>query len=242
MADAVKSAERTLRVFEFFALERRPATAAEIENALGLPQSSTSMLLRSLLDLGYLEQRPGRLYFPTLRLAVLGHWLEEDPEIGFFTRKLEQLRDETGETVMIGRQHGWQIKYVQILPSSQEIQFFMPEGAVHPLCTSASGRALLSRADEAEIDKIVRRHNFEADELARVDREVLQASLETIRRTGVAETSAELGGAKDYHAIAALAPARAGQQQRSIGVAGPRDRVLGRRSKIIETLKASLAG
>ena len=52
---AIKSAQRTLAVLEYFQTHRRAAAVGEIAAALGMPQSSTSMLLKSLLSLGYLE-------------------------------------------------------------------------------------------------------------------------------------------------------------------------------------------
>jgi len=54
-APAIKSAERVLAIFEHFRLTRSPAGASEIGRALELPQSSTSMLLRNLVRLGYLD-------------------------------------------------------------------------------------------------------------------------------------------------------------------------------------------
>ena len=48
-AKVVKSAARTVLVFEFFSRIRRPATASEVEDSLQIPQSSASVLLRSLV-------------------------------------------------------------------------------------------------------------------------------------------------------------------------------------------------
>ncbi len=68
----VKSAHRVLLVFEFFAERQLPASAMEIAINLNLPQSSTSMLLRSLVSVGYLGyDSETRLYAPTLRLPLM---------------------------------------------------------------------------------------------------------------------------------------------------------------------------
>jgi DNA-binding IclR family transcriptional regulator len=73
----VKSAKRALDVFEYFASRRRPATVGEICAALTLPQSSTSLLLRSLHKLGYLRySMRTRRYFPTDKFRALGEWIE----------------------------------------------------------------------------------------------------------------------------------------------------------------------
>ena len=77
--NVVKSAARVLEVFEYFAGRRTPATVGEVCNALGYPQSSTSVLLKSLLTLGYLSYDQGsRRYSPSVKVATLGEWIPEE--------------------------------------------------------------------------------------------------------------------------------------------------------------------
>jgi DNA-binding IclR family transcriptional regulator len=66
MAAPVKSAQRVLELLEFFAEERRPAPVGVIAQALGWPQSSTSVLLKGLAETGFFDHdaRAG-LYAPT---------------------------------------------------------------------------------------------------------------------------------------------------------------------------------
>ncbi|MGZ3338702.1 MAG: helix-turn-helix domain-containing protein, partial [Reyranella sp.] len=56
---AIKSAERALAILEYFQEKRRAATVGDIAGALSLPQSSTSMLVKCLVSLGYLEYGEG---------------------------------------------------------------------------------------------------------------------------------------------------------------------------------------
>ena len=77
--NVVKSAARVLEVFEYFAGRRTPATVGEVCNALGYPQSSTSVLLKSLFTLGYLSYDQGsRRYSPSVKVATLGEWIPEE--------------------------------------------------------------------------------------------------------------------------------------------------------------------
>jgi DNA-binding IclR family transcriptional regulator len=71
----VKSAERTLALFELFSLHQRPMGVGEISSLLGIPQPSVSMLVRNLANLGYLERnRAAHTY--ALRLIAFAGGIE----------------------------------------------------------------------------------------------------------------------------------------------------------------------
>ncbi len=68
----VKSAVRTLQVIEYLAERSAPATISQIASALRFPQSSTSMLMMCLVNLGYLQfDRAERTYRPSSKLSRL---------------------------------------------------------------------------------------------------------------------------------------------------------------------------
>ena len=68
----VKSAARVLEILEYFDCVQRAASVNEIAATLGYPLSSTSMLLQSLVDRGYLAQGEKRVYRLTPRVKLLG--------------------------------------------------------------------------------------------------------------------------------------------------------------------------
>lgn len=240
----VKSAERVLRLLEFFAIIRRPATVSEVAKTLGLPQSSTSVLLRSLVELGYLEYLPlQRCFHPTMRVAVLGDWLQSGLFAGALTERLHELQRRTGETVMIGRRHGAEVQYIRIFRSDHPVQLFVQEGSRSPLATSAAGRALLSLLSDDKVRRIIRRNNAEAKrkEIC-VQESTVMESLRKIRRTGISETHAALGGEREYHAIATLIPRQGGLEQISLGIGGPKERILKHRDDLIQALLKWVVG
>jgi DNA-binding IclR family transcriptional regulator len=232
----VKSAGRTVQVFEFFARIRRPATASEVEDSLQIPQSSASVLLRSLVELGYLEYLPqGRRYRPTLRVALLGDWLKSDLPADIMTERLDELQKRTGETVLVGRRKGSQLHYIYTLNPDQGLQFYMQAGAIQPLSTSASGRALMSAMSDPAVRRIVRRNN--ADEGLHVDEALVLESIGEFRRTGFVETDTAISGEREAHAVATLIPRPPAAEPISLAVAGPKQRVLKRRGEIVEILR-----
>ena len=90
---SVKSAGRVLRILEFFDEIQRDARVAEIAERLSFPQSSTSILLNCLVDLGYMDYLPeSRTFLPSPRVTLLGTWLDKGPvRNGSLIRMLEEI-------------------------------------------------------------------------------------------------------------------------------------------------------
>ncbi|MBW4332329.1 helix-turn-helix domain-containing protein [Stakelama sp. CBK3Z-3] len=114
---AIKSAERALRIIEFFAEIRRSARANEIASRLNIPQSSTSMLLNSLVRLGYLDiDYATHSYIPTLRVAMLGAWMDTGPfRDGTMLSMLERTAEETGFVVSLSQRNNIYIRYLHVI-------------------------------------------------------------------------------------------------------------------------------
>ncbi len=114
---AVKSAGRVLQILEMFDDIQRDARVAEIAERLSLPQSSTSILLRSLVDLGFMDYLPERRSFlPSPRVTLLGTWLDKGPvRNGSLTRMLEDISQQTGDTVIIAARSGIFSQYIHVL-------------------------------------------------------------------------------------------------------------------------------
>src|SRR4051794_31187165 len=100
-AEAIKSARRVFEILELFDRERRRLSLKEISARLGYPASSGSVLLKSVVALGYLDyDRRVKTYFPTMRITALGGWV---PGAlfgeGGVAELMDHLRAVTGETV-----------------------------------------------------------------------------------------------------------------------------------------------
>ena len=79
---------------------------SEIAEKLDMPQSSTSVLLKTLANAGYLERDPsGGEYLPSERVSFLGNWVTQLPDRREGLPDLmRSLSNATGETVLLGRQ------------------------------------------------------------------------------------------------------------------------------------------
>src|SRR3546814_7186331 len=101
----VKSAGRVLRILEYFDSVQREACVSEISRSLKWPQSSTSVLLKSLVSLAYLQNdRFRRTHRPTRRVCLLANWV--DPALvrpGELLMQADELARRTQKTVIISK-------------------------------------------------------------------------------------------------------------------------------------------
>src|SRR5687768_11462332 len=95
----VRSAVRALKIFEAFAAEGAPMTLTQLAMKLEMPASSCLLLIRTLLNRGYLYATGQRNeYYPTQRLAeVTRRIAANDPLIQRVQPHLDRLRDATRE-------------------------------------------------------------------------------------------------------------------------------------------------
>jgi len=238
MENVIKSAARVFEVLEYFSERQSAASADEVRRALGYPQSSTSVLLRSLASLGYLTYDAyNRRFRPTIRIALLGAWLvEEAGQDRNPTKMMRGLSAATGDMIILGTEHCLEAVYLKVLHATNPVRFHMKQGARRPICTTAIGRALLSTKTDKEIGAIVRRLNAERAEGAPLlsQAEVLEGVNEG-RRLGFFITK---GMATSGAGVVALPVANlADEPPLAIGIGAPIDRIEKECERFVELLK-----
>lgn len=155
----VKSAARALDILEAFASKREPMTASEIGAALGYPKSSLSMLLRSLVNQGYLTLGgTNQSYFPTLKVARLGDWVT-GALIGseHLLAALAELRVATAETVTLTGPLDLQMRCLHALIGTHPIALQVEEGVRFPMMGTAVGVAWLAAHPAASVAEYLAR-------------------------------------------------------------------------------------
>lgn len=159
----VKSASRALKILELFDVLKREALVSEVSDLLELPQSSTSVLLRSLELIGYLSYNADtRAYMPTTRVALLGNWIN-GPMLcdGPLVRFLHRLNSKTGQTVVLAARNQVWSQYIHVLQATDPVRIFLAKGAKRPLARSATGLMLMTDLLEADVKRICTRYNAE---------------------------------------------------------------------------------
>lgn len=184
--DVIKSAGRVFAVLELFDAERRPLPASEVERALGFPQSSTLVLLKSMVALGYLTyDLVGRLYAPTLRLAVLGDWIGKTAMGVHLDDLIQEISEATGETVSVSCQNELRMQFLLLHAGRNALTLNIKPGSHGPLFGSNVGRVALSCKSDDEIARLAARINRKPDtDCESVDLLLAMAEIDRIRKQG----------------------------------------------------------
>jgi len=241
-ASSVKSADRVIKLFEYFAHVQAPRALMEIARDLGYPASSTLALLKSLQALGYVSYDiQSKSYLPTIRLALLSNWMQVliNPD-GAISRLMDGLQEKTNETIILGIQNGVHAHYLHVVQAKALLRIYLNPGTLRPIFRSAIGQVLLSEQSRESIEKLMRRVASEkADEGHEVDIDQFMAQLGKIRKQGYSYVSNQITvGAGTY---AMLLPRREGQPRLAVGVGGPTSRLEPNRKAVLDAMKHALA-
>jgi len=149
----VKSANRTLDIFELLAADSNGFTISEISNKLGFARSSTHGLVHTLYSRGYLSLDEGRRYHLGVRLIQLGLNVVERLELRSAARvPLEKLVASTHDTALLVVPDRGELLYVdKILSDARDVRTDPRVSARRPLHCSSLGKALLAALDDESV-------------------------------------------------------------------------------------------
>ncbi|NYT61686.1 IclR family transcriptional regulator [Alcaligenaceae bacterium] len=216
----VKTAARTLDLFEVFAKTNKPLTLSELAHALQIPVSSCFALARTLENRGYvyvLGTRKGM--YPTKRLLdVASKIVAHDPILERVQPTLSSLRDITGETIVLSKQQGERVVTLDVYLSSNSIRYDTRVGEFRMLHSSSSGKALLGAMNEDELKKMLAKIKLKRlTDATLTTRKALQADLDLSRERGWYANSSE--SVADLIGVAATVPL--GGEMYALSVVGP---------------------
>jgi DNA-binding IclR family transcriptional regulator len=190
----VRQVDNALDLFELFAKDKRPLTLTAIATRLDMPKSSVFNLIDTLLKRGLIyetKQRGG--YYPTQRLyEMASEIMDGDVFLQHIHGELERLAQDTGETVLLATRQGAEVVYVDVVESASPIRYFAKHGERRPLCTTSTGKAILSSYPVEERRKIVQSIDpFAHRNNTHIDSEALLHNLALAVERGWTEDRAE---------------------------------------------------
>lgn len=167
-SNKAKIAKRVIEVLDYFDDQHREATVMDIVRRYNRPQSSTSELLSSLVDLGLLYKDPySRSYSLTPRAAMIGS--ASQPELirnGNLTAIIDRLVAQTGLNVAVFGMVGLNVQVFGYKAGTRQAGSAslagITKGLQDRLSNSAAGWMLLSTIPQPRRDGMIRRLNAEA--------------------------------------------------------------------------------
>lgn len=190
----VKSADRVLDIFELFTGEKDSYTLSEIAKELNMPFSSTHQLLQNMLSRGYLESdSSGKFFHLGYKLFEIRVQHRKNTSLTEqFFYVAGKMVEELNESVFLGVRSHDKVVYIAEKQVPQPFRFSTTLGSVLPLHASASGKILLSRLSEDQLDLLYPGKNLEpftATTISSLD--ALKAELDKVRSDEIAYNRGE---------------------------------------------------
>jgi len=218
----VQSIERAFAIAEEIARNREGIGLAELSKRVGLHNSTTFHLVKTMVQLGYVSQLvDSRKYRIGRRMFTLAAGAMDEIElVSVATPVLEKLTRETGEYSHFAIRSGEQIVVVAKIAGTGIFQMIDRTGAVRPAHATALGKVLLAALSPSQFERYLETselHKFTSKTI--VERDALLREIEEVRRKGLAFDDSEF----DPEARCVAVPVRdfTGRVAGAIGMSGP---------------------
>jgi DNA-binding IclR family transcriptional regulator len=232
---SVRSAARVLDLIEWLTQQKQPVSLADASKVLDLPKSSTLLLLRTLVERGYLARQESR--YTLIRLP--GEPSADQPAWNTILRIAEPILidavDKVGESGFLAvLTSEFKIHYLnKILPRAQELKYdrnITVDRVPHHV---ASGLALLAKLPETVVEEYL------GSLTGRDELKSARTAVAKTRREGVAVNLA--GRVEGAAGVGAAIMDAEGRPIGAINLAGPASRVQANLENVVKVAKAAAA-
>lgn len=172
-----------------------PQTLGEVADGAKLSKATAHRILASLAHGGLAIQDPasGEYLLGPGCIVLANSVIGGMSGLGAVARAmLEQLRDETLESVTLHIRAGAQRICIEELPSPQHVKYTAGVGVSHPIHTGSAGKVLLAFTDSNIAKALLDNITLDAvTESTITDRRILERELQEIREQGYAQSRGE---------------------------------------------------
>lgn len=218
----VQSIARAFAILEEVARNRDGIGLADLSKRVGLHNSTTFHLVKTMVSLGYIRQmkdtkryRVGRPLF-----ALAASALDEIEMVSVATPVLEDLSRETGESSHFSVRMNDSVVVIARTTGPGAFQLTDRVGVVRPAHCTALGKVLLAALRPEQLDRYLERAELKPLTPKTItDPQLLRREIEEVRRSGIAFDDSEF----DNEIRCAAMPVRdfTGQVVGAIGISGP---------------------
>ena len=218
----IQSLERAFAILEEVARKQDGINLVDLSKAVGLHNSTTFHLVKTMVQLGYISQmRESKRYRIGSRLFTLAAGaLEENSYLEIATPVLEKLTRETGESAHFAIRSGNEIVVIARTAATGMLQLAVRPGAARPAHATALGKVLLAALPPQDLAQFlagVEMRRYTPKTI--VGREAFLRELEEVRKKGIAFDDGEFDA--EMRCVAVPVYDFAGRVAGAIGISGP---------------------
>jgi IclR family transcriptional regulator, KDG regulon repressor len=242
----VQSLGRAFSILEEVARHREGIGLAELSKRVGLHNSTTFHLAKTMVSLGYMRQerdskryRVGRPLF-----ALAASALDEIEMVNLATPVLEDLSRETGESGHFAVRMGDAVVVIARTSGTGAFQLTDRVGVVRPAHCTALGKIILASLRPDQLKRFLERVELKPSTKKSVtDQSVLLREITEIRRTAIAFDDGEFN--PEVRCVAVPVYNFTGEVIGALGISGPiwrmSDQMLQSRAKLVQTAASRLS-
>jgi IclR family transcriptional regulator, KDG regulon repressor len=241
----VQSLGRAFGILEEVARHREGIGLAELSKLVGLHNSTTFHLAKTMVSLGYIRQEKEskryRIGRPLFALAASS--LDEIEMVNVATPILEELSRETGESSHFAVRMGDAVVVIARTSGAGAFQLTDRVGVVRPAHCTALGKIILASLRQDQLERFLERIEMKPSTNKSItDTRVLLEEIVEIRRSGIAYDDGEFN--PEVRCVAVPVTNFTGQVIGALGISGPIWRMtnLQSRARIVQSAADRLSG
>jgi IclR family KDG regulon transcriptional repressor len=218
----VQSIGRAFAILEEIARNRDGISLAELSKKVGLHNSTTFHLVKTMVSLGYIRQlkdsKRYRIGRPLFALAASS--LDEMEMVSLATPILEDLSATTGESGHFAVRMGDTVTVIARTSGAGAFQLTDRVGVVRPAYCTALGKVMLAALRDDQLERYLARTELKPmTAKSIVDPLLLRRDIDEVRRAGMAFDDGEF----DTEVRCVAVPVRdfTGQTVGAVGISGP---------------------
>jgi IclR family transcriptional regulator, KDG regulon repressor len=218
----VQSLERAFAILEEVVRHPDGISLAELSRRVGLHNSTTFHLVKTMVALGYIRQpQDTKRYHVGRRVFGLAASAREDIDlVTVATPILEELARATGESSHLAIRSGDEVVVAVRIAGTGAFQLQERHGGVRPAHCTALGKVLLAALREEQLDRFLEGRRLEAftsKTITEVER--LREEIDRVRAAGIAYDDSEFNA--EVRCVAVPVRDFTGEAIAAIGISGP---------------------
>lgn len=223
------SAEKVLNILLSFSASAREMGTTELSLKLGMHKSTTSRLIKTLVNAGFLQQNPStRKYLLGISAYRMGYAATRTLNTRLLAVAhpyLYNLAQQTGESVAMEMVSGINIILASHVEGPSHLRFNFQQGEVLPINVAAGAKVILANSSPDFVESCLQGEFKRFNDRTIVSKQEYRKHLETIKKEGISYDRGERY--TDIHAMAVPILYPDGSPKAAVIIAGPSSRLTG---------------